>query len=82
MNTSSIRQQLQNYLEIADDKKVKAMYIMMEDDIKEAAIEYSNEFKTELDVRYAAYKNGKAKMVTATESKRRINKLLSKRKAK
>ncbi len=82
MNTSSIRQQLQNYLEVADDKKVKAMYIMMEDDIKEAAIEYSNELKTELDKRYAVYKNGKARMVTATESKRRINKLLSKRKTK
>ncbi|HRN56155.1 MAG TPA: hypothetical protein PLL71_06870 [Agriterribacter sp.] len=82
MNTSSIRQQLQNYLEVADDKKIKAIYIMMEDDIKEAAIEYSDEFKAELDVRYAAYESGKIKMVTATESKRRINKLLSKRKAK
>ena len=82
MNTLSIRQQLQNYLEVADDKKVKAMYIMMEEDIKEAVVEYSDELKTALDVRYAAYKNGKAKMVTAAESKRRINKLLSKRKAK
>ena len=82
MNTLSIRQQLQNYLEVADDKKVKAMYIMMENEIKEAVIEYTDEFKTDLDIRYAAYKNGKAKMVTATESKRRINKLLSKRKVK
>ena len=82
MSTATIRQQLQNYLEIADDKKVKALYIMMEDEIKGASIEYGDELKKELDSRYAFYKNGKSKLISATESKRRINKLLSKAKAK
>lgn len=80
MNTGNIRQQLHNYLEVADDKKVKALYTMMEDDIKESAIEYSDELKAELDSRYASYKNGSAKMITAAESKKRINKLLNKKK--
>ena len=73
---------MQNYLEVADDKKVKALYIMMEEDIKESNVEYSDELKAELDNRYASYKSGKVKMVTAAESKRRINNILKSSKAK
>ncbi len=76
MPTGSIRQKLHSYLEVADDKKVKAMYIMLEDDIKESAVEYTDELKGELDKRYADYKSGKAKMITAAQSKRRIGKVL------
>ena len=76
MSTGSIRQKLHSYLEVADDKKVKAMYIMLEEDIKESAVEYTEELKEELDKRYADYKSGKAKMVTAAESKSRIAKIL------
>lgn len=76
MPTGSIRQKLHSYLEVADDKKVKAMYIMLEDDIKESAVEYTDELKEELDKRYADYKSGKAKMITAAQSKRRIQKIL------
>lgn len=76
MTTSIIRQKLHSYLEVADDKKVKAMYVMMEGDIEESAVEYSDGFKKELDTRYADYKSGKAKIFTAAESKRRIQKLL------
>lgn len=76
MTTSAIRQKLHNYLEVADDKKIKAIYVMMEQAIEESAVEYSEEFKKELDSRFASYKNGKAKMLTAAESKKRIQKLL------
>ena len=76
MTTLAIRQQLHNYLEIADDKKVKAIYTMMEDEIKESAVVYTEEFKAELNKRYAGYKSGKTKMVTAEESKKRIQKTL------
>jgi hypothetical protein len=76
MNTTAIRQKLHNYLEVANDKKVKAIYTMMEEEIKETALEYSNEFKAELDKRYASYKNGTAKMISSEESKKRIQKIL------
>jgi hypothetical protein len=41
MTTSSIRQRLHNYLELADYKKVKAMYTILEEDIEEFSVEYS-----------------------------------------
>ncbi len=76
MSTSAIRQKLHNYLEVADDKKVKAIYTMMEEVIEKSAVQYTDDFKKELDQRYADYKSGKSKPVTAAESKRRINKIL------
>ncbi len=76
MTTSAIRQQLHNYLEVAEDKKIKAIYTMMAEEIKERSVDYTNEFKAELDLRYADYKSGNAKMITAAESKKRIKKIL------
>ena len=50
---------------------------MMENEIEESLIKYTDEFKKELDNRYADFKNGKVKMVTAEENKIRIQKILS-----
>ena len=58
MNTAAIRQQLHNYLEVADDKKVKAIYVMVADEIRESNVEYTKEFKAELDRRVRYYLNG------------------------
>ena len=76
MNTAIILQKLHSYLEIADDKKVKAIYAIMENDIEESALENNDKIKNELDQRYADYKNGKAKMITAGESRKRVQKIL------
>lgn len=76
MNTTVLRQKLHSYLEVADDKKVKAIYAIMENEIEDSAVEYTEEFKAELDRRFTDYKSGKAKVVTAVESKRRIQKIL------
>ncbi len=35
MDTATIRQQLHNYLEVADDKKIKAIYTIIENDVRE-----------------------------------------------
>ncbi|MEO6894109.1 MAG: hypothetical protein ABI136_03680 [Ginsengibacter sp.] len=78
MNTVTIRQHLQNYLEIADEKKVKAIYVMMESEIKNANVEYSDELKESLDNQYASYKNGTTRTVSAADSKKRISKILGK----
>jgi len=76
MSTNTIQQKLHSYLEVADDKKVKAIYAIMENDIEESALEYTGELKKELDRRYADYKSGKAKMITAGESRKRVQKIL------
>jgi hypothetical protein len=80
MTTATIRQQLHSYLEIADDQKVKAFYTLMKEDIEESGVEYTPELKAELDSQYAAYKNGKTKMISSAESKKRIGKILKTRK--
>ena len=78
MNTTSIRQKLHNYLEVADDKKLKAIYTIVEDAIQESEVEYTDEFKAELDRRFTAFSNGTEKTFTAEESKERIMKLIQK----
>ena len=42
---------------------------------KEFVTNYSDELKVELDRRYADYKSGKAEIITAEESKRRIEQI-------
>ena len=76
MNTATIRQQLHNYLEVADDKKINALYTIIEKEIYETEFEFPQELKSELDKRYAGYKSGTAKMVTASQSKKRIEKII------
>lgn len=76
MPINAIRKKIHNYLEIADDKKVKALYVMMQSEIEESAVNYTGELKKELDKRHAGFKKGKVKMVTAEESKKRVQHLL------
>lgn len=82
METAEIRQQLHNYLEVANDKKIKAIYTIIEKDIKENEFEYSDSLMNELDTRYSEFKNGTAEMVTTIESKKRIEKILKAAKKK
>lgn len=82
MSTGAIRQKLHSYLERADDKKVKAIYAIMEDDIEQLAMEYTEEIKQELDKRDSDRKNGKTKLITASESRKRIQKIVKAAKKK
>ena len=77
MSTSAIRHKLHNYLEVADDKKVKALYTIVEDEIEKSTVQYNDDFKKELDRRYAYYKSG-GKMVTATEANKQIQEIVKK----
>ena len=79
MNAASIKQQLHGYLEVADDKKLKAIYTMVEAEIKEATIEYTPALKAELDRRVSYYLNG-GKMVSPSEMNKRLQNIRKKRK--
>ena len=75
MKTTAIRQRLHQFIETAEEKKVKAIYTLFEDEITQDEWEYTNEFKAELDLRYAHYKNG-GKMISAAETDKQVKKLL------
>jgi hypothetical protein len=75
MTTLAIRKKLVNYLEVADGKKVKAMYALLENEIENSQLEYSDKLKKSLDETYVHYKNG-GKMISAKESKKRIDAIL------
>ena len=77
METIVLRRQLHNYLEIADDKKIEVIYTIMKTEISESLPPYSAELKDELQQRASNYKNGKAKTVSAEESKERIQAILN-----
>lgn len=78
MSTAEIRQKLHNYLETAEDKKLEALYTMMEDEIEAAVVTYDKSFLAELDRRHAGYQEGTAVLVSEEESKKRIAALIKK----
>ena len=49
MTTLAIRKKLSAYLQVADDKKVKAMYALLEDDIKMGESVSLEQYNKEID---------------------------------
>jgi hypothetical protein len=66
MRTTQIKQQLHDYIDSAEDKKLKAIYTLLEDDITEGFV-LSNEQKSELDRRYSNHQNGIGKSYNRDE---------------
>lgn len=75
MTTVSIRKKLSDYLKVADDKKIKAIYALVEDDIEQPQLEYTEGLKAELNKRFNTYKKG-GKMISGESVKKQIYKLL------
>lgn len=70
MTTATIRQKLYNYIRVADDRKVKAIYIMLEDEVEEAFDFWNDKaFLDELNKRSDDYKQGTIKGVAWEEVK-------------
>ncbi len=81
MNTTTIRERLVNYLQVADEKKLKAIYTMVEDEINTAENDWDEEFVKELKRRSRSFTRGKAKTYTWQETKEAaMNKAISNRK--
>ena len=77
MKATVIRQRLHQFIEKVEEKKVKAIYTLFEDEITQDEWEYTDKFKKELDRRYDYYKNG-GKVISATQADKQIKELLSK----
>jgi len=83
MNAATIRERLYDYIKIADDKKVKAIYTMLEDSITEN-LEWWNENSiiSELQKRYEAWDIGKEKGYSIADIDEDIASLKNKLKSK
>lgn len=49
MTTVAIRKKLVDYMKVADDKKIKAMYALLEDDIEHGGSVSIEQYNKELD---------------------------------
>jgi putative addiction module component (TIGR02574 family) len=73
MTATSIRQKLYDYIRVAEDKKVKAIYTMLEEEIEEVQDHWNDKkFIAELNKRSTDYKTGKTKAIPWEEAKSRI----------
>ncbi|HEY4149626.1 MAG TPA: hypothetical protein VGM41_11885 [Chitinophagaceae bacterium] len=78
--TSLIRNKLYDYIRIADDKKLNAIYNLLENEIEETAEWWKDKsFVEELDARYEALESGKDKGFTVEQLESSIDKLRKKR---
>lgn len=70
MKTAAIRKRLSDYMQTADEKKVKAIYAMVEDEINTAENDWDEEFIKELNRRSKEMASGKSKTYTWEEVKK------------
>lgn len=81
MTTIVLRKKLTDYLQVADDRKIKAIYTMLEEDIDTKAHEIDDNMFKELKKRSNSLKNNTAKTYTWEQTKAdAIKRLKSKRK--
>lgn len=69
MTTTAIREKLVSYLLIADEKKVKAIYTMVEDDINTEANDWDEAFAKEMQQRSKSFSYNTAKSYSWKETK-------------
>jgi len=75
MNAAAIRDRLYDYIKVADDKKIKAIYMMLEGDISEETEWWNNPvFVAQLEKEYEAWDSGKGKGYSLADVKTVINK--------
>ena len=73
MNSATIRDRLYDYIRVADDKKIKAIYMMLEDDIAEETEWWNNPaLVSELEKEYEAWDSGKEKGYSLADIKAEI----------
>lgn len=83
MDTETIRERLYDYIRIADDKKIKAIYSILEDTITDEVKWWNdNRMVNEFQKRYDDWDTGKVKGYSMSDINEDISKLKKKRSAK
>ncbi len=80
MTATTIRQRLFEYIRFADEKKVKAIYTMVEEEINEKHDVWTEEFAKEMDRRAHEVESGKIKGIAWKDVKASAKAMLSKKK--
>lgn len=81
MSTAQIRQRLHEIIDMAEDKKLKAIYTLLEDD-EDDQYKLSVEQKEELDRRLADHQNNIGKTYSWAETMAMAEKAVADRKTK
>ncbi|MEJ7676903.1 MAG: hypothetical protein WKG06_03305 [Segetibacter sp.] len=77
MTNAILKKMLHEYIDLADEKKLKAIYVMVEDDLERFENNWEDEnFVAEIEKRSAAIKNGSAKTYTWEEVQQRASEAL------
>ena len=76
MSSAQIRQRLYEYIRFADEKKVKAIYTMLEEEIKEKHEVWTEAFLTEMKFRAKEMESGKLKGKSRKEVANRVQALI------
>lgn len=83
MTSAAIREKLYDFIRVADDKKLKEFYLMLEDDITDELEWWKDKaFVKDLDKRYEAWGSGKEKGYSQRELDASIEQLKKKRVSK
>ena len=80
MTTIAIRQRLYEYIRFADEKKVKAIYTMIEEEVNEKRDIWTQEFIQRMENRAGDLVSGKAKGRSSEDVLKKAELLLSKKK--
>lgn len=76
MSNAAIRNKLYDYIRVADDKKLNAIYNLLENEIEQTNEWWKDkQFIKELDSRYKELEDGSDKGVTVEQLEQSINKL-------
>lgn len=80
MTATAIRRRLFEYIRFADEKKVKAIYAILEQEINEKHDIWTEELAKEMDRRASEIESGKVKGIAWKDVKAHAKALLKKRK--
>jgi hypothetical protein len=74
MSITEIRKKLSDYIQVADDKKVKAIFTMVENDIEPDTDIWTDDFLKEMERRAKNFETGKNPGSTWQQVKHRVRK--------
>jgi hypothetical protein len=83
MTMAAVREKLYDYIRVADDKKIKAIYMMLEDEMVDEVQWWKDMALAEaLDKSYTAWEKGEEKGYTPEEVAASIEQLKKRRKVR